>query len=213
MNLSISEQNIIAVAKVSALHILDKDFLFGMANKKEAGYVSLNNPDTVTVDLNVMGKGWPAIRNKLCEDGWDSDLLPGLMDIFRRAVAQQIGRIEFNDKYAKIKYAEWFTPDTFIHLRPASYETPLLTFEELSANQKAIMRNYAGGVHEGDAHKCFLIIDDKTVVHTEDLSGFSLAEPDEIIGDYDRYIEMPGSTIAVKIYPLRNTADTAFILN
>lgn len=121
MSLLCNDVYIYATAKVSSRHVMDQDFLYGIASNKNADYVYRGARNSVIVNLRSIATAWDNILETLCADGWDSDCLPGLIRLFQVMVEQKIFCIEFHEAHPKVRWADWFTSDTFIHIKPIAY--------------------------------------------------------------------------------------------
>lgn len=44
-----------------------------------------------------------------------------LLRLFQVMVEQKVFCIEFHEDHPKVRWADWFTSDTFIHIKPIAY--------------------------------------------------------------------------------------------
>ncbi|MDE9447794.1 hypothetical protein KKJ04_20145 [Xenorhabdus bovienii] len=215
MSLSFNDVYIYATAKVSTVHIPDKDFLYGITSNKDVDYVYRGANNSVIVNLGAIGSSWDNIQGTLRGNGWDSGCLPGLLRVFQALVEQNIFCVEFHDNHPKVRWADWFTPDTFMHIKPIAYGINLYSYNELPEAQQDQARKLQKLITpETLQKKIFCVVGNGLVINTEDAKDFVLTEPEEINKDYDGLIEtVTGKKLVVKVNKATNTADVGIILN
>ncbi|HDS6013165.1 TPA: hypothetical protein QHX00_003296 [Klebsiella variicola] len=215
MSLLCNDVYIYATAKVSSRHVMDQDFLYGIASNKNADYVYRGARSSVIVNLHSIATAWENIQETLRADGWDSDCLPGLLRLFQVMVEQKIFCIEFHEDHPKVRWADWFTSDTFIHIKPIAYGVNLFSYNELPQAQQDQARKLQTLITpETLEKKIFCVVGAGRVVNTEDVKAFDLFEPEEINKDYDGLIEtITGEKLVVKVNKESNTADVGIVMN
>ncbi|MEQ0217744.1 hypothetical protein ABLV18_27360 [Klebsiella sp. CN_Kp114] len=215
MTLLCNDVYIYPTAKVSTRHVMDQDFLYGIASNKNADYVFRGAKNSVIVNLRSIGTAWENIQETLRADGWDSDCLPGLLRLFQVFVEQNVPCIEFHEDHPKVRWADWFTPDTFIHIKPLAYDNNLFSYNELPQEQQEQARKLQKLItSETLDKKIFCVVGIGRVVNTEDVQAFDLFEPEEINKDYDGLIETStGEKLVVKVNKESNTADVGIVMN
>jgi hypothetical protein len=78
------------VFKTSLKHVLDEDFLFAMASKASATYISSHISDDGEGTVFFSLSDWDNLKPSLSADGWDGDTMPSFIDLLDAIAAQGI---------------------------------------------------------------------------------------------------------------------------
>jgi len=210
-----SEKDIYATANVSILHVLDHDFLYGVTGNKDVDYVYSGADKSVVVNLAAISNQWDVVAETLTNDGFNSDCTPHMLAIFEKLFKDDIRHIEFNERHPKLKGIEWFTPESFMELKPIAYDLNLLSYNELTEEQKA-QKHISLGPADSEAFnkKVYAVIENGPIVNVSYAEDLILAEPEEIIHDYDKVLSTPtGEELVLKINEENATVSIAMIMN
>nr|WP_283027314.1 hypothetical protein [Providencia rettgeri] len=212
--MSLSAKYIYATAKVSMSHVLDQNAFFDIAFNENTEYVYSGINKSIIVNLDAAGKDWESIEARLLNDGWSTERFPGLLGIFQSLVAQRIACVEFHEQHPKMQWHNWFTPETFMEVKPIGYDKPLFAYKELPDEQQKQANKLMVVVSpETLTDKVFAVVGNGRVVKVDGLYEM-VREPDEIKPDYDRLIFTPTKErLVLKVNKDKDTVNIAMIMN
>ena len=212
--MSFSAKNIYATATVSMSHVMDQNAFFNIAFDEKTVYIYSGINKSIIVNLNAAGKDWKSIEARLLNDGLSAERFPGLLAIFQAVFAQRIACVEFHEQHPKVEWHNWFTPDTFMEVKPIGYDKPLFAFSELPEEQQQQANKLMTVVSpETLTEKIFAVVGNGRVVKVDGKYEM-VREPDEIKPDYDRLIFTPTKErLVLKVNEEKNTVSIAMIMN
>lgn len=93
--------------------MLDEDFLFAMASKASATYISSHISDDGEGTVFFSLSDWDNLKPSLSADGWDGDTMPGFIDLLDAIAAQGYNTVEFHISHPLVVGAVWFTDEYY----------------------------------------------------------------------------------------------------
>ena len=115
------------VFKTSLKHVLDEDFLFAMASKASATYISSHISDDGEGTVFFSLSDWDNLKPSLSADGWDGDTMPGFIDLLDAIAAQGYNTVEFHISHPLVVGAVWFTDEYYFTVTPLALPTGWMT--------------------------------------------------------------------------------------
>lgn len=110
------------VLKASIKHALDQDFLFAMATKASAAYISSHISDDGDGTVFFSLSDWANLKPSLSDDGWDGDTMQGFIELLDAIAAQGYSTVEFNVEHPLVAGAVWFTDEYYFTVTPLAYD-------------------------------------------------------------------------------------------
>lgn len=101
------------VLKASIKHVLDESFLFAMASKASATYISSHISDDGEGTVFFSLSDWANLKPSLSDESWDGDTMPGFIELLDAIAAQGYSTVEFHIAHPLVVGAVWFTDEYY----------------------------------------------------------------------------------------------------